>query len=145
GFGASSFRYAKGFYGANPGPGPNLQASVTFTLTAPAMVAVIGVGSSQTILTFSGVDPLTIDLPSPNGASGTEALSIAHTYLGPGTYVINETTGDGAPIQNPNDEADLLGVLIFSDTPSVAKSDSPEIPLSSTTTQAAATPSPNLI
>jgi hypothetical protein len=94
------------------------------------MVAVIGVGSSQTILTFSGIDPLTIDVPSPNGAAGTEALSIAHTYLGAGTYSIKETTGDGAPIQNPSDEADLLGVLIFSDNPSVAKSDSPEIPLS---------------
>lgn len=130
GFGASSFRYAKGFYGANPGPGPNLQASVTFTLTTPAMVAVIGVGSSQTILTFSGIDPLTIDVPSPNGAAGTEALSIAHTYLGAGTYTIKATTGDGAPIQDPNHEADLLGVLIFSDSPMAAKSDSPEIPLS---------------
>jgi hypothetical protein len=130
GFGASDFLYAKGFYGANPGPGPNLQASVRFTLSAPAMVAVIGVGSSQTILTFSGIDPLTIDVPSPNGAAGTEALSIAHTYLGAGTYTIKATTGDGAPIQDPNHEADLLGVLIFSDSPSIAKSDSPEIPLS---------------
>jgi hypothetical protein len=54
GVGASGFNYAQGFYGVNLGPGPNLNASVQFTLTVPAMIAVIGMGSSQTELTLSG-------------------------------------------------------------------------------------------
>jgi hypothetical protein len=56
GFGVSGFNFAQGFYGVNPGPGPNLQASVQFTLSAPALVVVVGMGSSQATFSFSGLD-----------------------------------------------------------------------------------------
>jgi hypothetical protein len=129
GVGASGFNYAQGFYGVNLGPGPNLNASVQFTLTVPAMIAVIGMGSSQTELTLSGVGNPTIDVPVQTDVSGTEALIIAHQYLTAGTYTIQETTGDGPPIQDPNHEVDLIGVLIFSSSPNAATSSNPQIPL----------------
>jgi hypothetical protein len=134
GFGASGYRYVQGFYGSNSGPAATF-ASVQFTLAAPAMIAVLGVASSQTALTLSGVDNLVADVPVQMNAPGTEALAIAHTYLAPGTYTIQETTSSGIEGQDPNHQADLIGVLIFSDRPSAAKSDNPQIPLS---------PSPNI-
>jgi hypothetical protein len=131
GFGATGFNYAQGFYGVNPGPGPNLQASVQFTLSAPAMVAVMGMCASQKILTLSGLSNPTIDVPVqvPTPSSGDEALIIAHQYLSAGTYTIQETTAEGSVGDTPNNEDDLIGVLIFSDYPFAASSTNPPIPI----------------
>jgi hypothetical protein len=68
-------------------------------------------------------------VPVQTDVSGTEALIIAHQYLTAGTYTIQETTGDGPPIQDPNHEVDLIGVLIFSSSPNAATSSNPQIPL----------------
>jgi hypothetical protein len=129
GLGVSNVVYVQGFYGVNLGPGPNLQASVQFTLNAPAMVAVIGMGSSQTTMSFSGLDNPIIDVPAQNGTSGTEALSIEHEYVETGTYTIQETTADGISGQDPNHEVDLMGVLIFSASSNAATSSNAAIPL----------------
>jgi len=124
GFGASGFGYVQGFYGANPSSGAH-SASVQFTLNAPAMVVLLGVASSQQSLAFSGLPNLVTDVPYTT----TEASSIAHTYLGTGMYTAQMTSSDTSPGQTPENMADLIGVLIFSDRPSVAKSDNPQIPL----------------
>lgn len=140
GFGISGFKYIQGFYGANPGPGPNFQASVHLILNAPALVAVIGIGSSQTILTLSGFYDPTIDVPVRSAERATQALIIAHQYLMPGTYTLQETTGDGFPGQTPENEADLIGVFVLSDQPNVATSTSPQIPINVSPTQTPAGP-----
>lgn len=142
GFGVSGFNFAQGFYGTNPGPGLNLQASVQFTLSAPALVVVIGLGSSQGTLSFSGLDNPTVDVPSPSSDSGTEDLSIEHEYLEVGTYTLQETTGP-TPGSSPANEVDLIGVLVFSDQPNVAVSNNPQIPISPISPQSPATKNGN--
>jgi len=124
GLGVSQFNYAQGFYGDNPGPGAH-SASVQFTLTAPALVVLLGEASSQQELTFSGLTNLVIDVPYTTSV----ALSIAHAYLGPGTYTAQETSLDTAAGQDPNHMVDLLGVLILSDQPNASTSSNPQIPL----------------
>jgi hypothetical protein len=101
---------------------------VQFNLSAPALVVVIGLGSSQGTLAFSGLDNPTIDVPSPSSDSGTEDLSVEHEYLGTGTYTIQETTGP-TPGSSPENEVDLIGVLILSDQPDTATSTNPQIPI----------------
>jgi hypothetical protein len=129
GFGVSGFNFAQGFYGVNPGPGPNLQASVQFTLSAPALVVVMGMGSSQATLSFSGLNNPTIDVSEVSGIY-EPALGIEHEYLQAGTYTIQETTGDGTSYyQTPQNEVDLIGILIFSTSTNVATSSYPQIPL----------------
>jgi len=131
GFGVSGFNFVQGFYGVNPGPGPNLQASVSFTLFAPALVVVMGLGSSQATLYFSGLENPTIDVFDQTIDGVHEpVLAIEHVYLQAGTYTIQETTGDGTAFyQTPANEVDLIGVLIFSTSPNVASSGNPQIPL----------------
>ena len=145
GFGVSGFHYVQGFYGANPGPGPNFQASVQLTLTAPAMVAIMGMGSSQTVLTLSGLDNPIIDAPVQTAQPATEALIIAHQYLSAGTYTIQETTGDGFAGQTPQNEVDLIGVLVLSDQPNVATSANPHIPIDLSSKSTPANPDENVI
>jgi hypothetical protein len=129
GLGVSGFNYAQGFYGANPGPGPKLQASVTFTLFAPALVVVMGMGSSQATLILSGLGNPTIDVSEVSGVY-EPALSIEHEYLGAGTYTVQVTTGDGTQyIQTPSHEVDLIGAYIFSTSPNAASSSNPTIPI----------------
>jgi hypothetical protein len=129
GFGVSGFNFAQGFYGVNPGPGPNLQASVSFTLSAPALVVVVGMGSSQATLSFSGLDNPTVDVFDQTIDGIHEpVLGIEHKYLKAGTYTIQETTGDGtAYYQTPANEVDLIGVMIFSDQSNAATSANPQI------------------
>jgi hypothetical protein len=122
GFGASHFSYAQGFYGANPGPGNSLSVSVQFTLTAPALVVLLGLPSNQSSMGFSGVPNLSIDA----GPGSAEALTIAHAYLDPGTYTAQENSSNG---NDPNASVDLLAVFVFSDSPSAASSGNPQIPL----------------
>ncbi len=129
GFGASGFRYVQGFYGTNSGPAAT-SASVQITLVEPAMVSVLGLASSQTALTLSGLDNLVTDVPVQMNTPGTVALTIAHGYVGPGTYILQESTGSGIEGQDPNHQVDLIGVFVFSDVPGAAKSDNPQIPLS---------------
>lgn len=129
GFGVSGFNFVQGFLGANPGPGPNLQASVSFTLYAPALVVVMGMGSSQATLAFSGLDNPTLDV-SDQTIDGVHepVLGIEHEYLKAGTYTIQETAGDGTAFyQTPANEVDLIGVLIFSDRPNAATSSNSQI------------------
>lgn len=134
GFGVSGFHYFQGFYDTNPGPGAN-SASVEFTLSAPAMVAVLGLASSQTALTLSGVDNLVTDVPVRMNTPGTEALTVAHTYLAPGTYTIQEKSASGIEGQDAANQVDLMAVLVFSDSPSTAKSNNPQIPVSVSASQ----------
>jgi hypothetical protein len=124
GVGVSGFNYAQGFYGANPGPDAH-SASVQFTLTASAMVVLFGEASSQQYLAFSGLSNLVTDVPYTTSV----ALSIAHAYLGPGTYTAQETSLDTAAGQDPNHMVDLLGALVFSEETNAATSDNPPIPL----------------
>lgn len=126
GFGVSGYRYAQGFYGASPGPNAT-SASVRFTLSAPALITVLAVTSCQSSLTLSGLNNLAFDAPLAHGF-GTVPVALAHTYLGPGTYAIQETTSPDAG-STPNRMADLIGIFAFSDTPNTAQSDSPKIPL----------------
>jgi hypothetical protein len=126
GLGVSQFNYAQGFYGANPGPGAQ-SASVQFTLAASAMVVLFGEASSQQYLAFSGLSNLVTDVPYTTSV----ALSIAHTYLGPGTYTAQETSLATAAGQDPNHMVDLLGVLVFSQVPNAGNSGNPQIPLPS--------------
>jgi len=129
GLGVSGFNYAQGFYGVNPGPGPNLQASVTFTLSAPALVVVTGMGSSQATLSLSGLANPTPDVSEVSGVY-EPALAVEHEYLQAGTYTVQVTTGDGGVYyQAPQHEVDLIGVLIFSTSPNAASSSNPTIPI----------------
>ena len=133
GFGVSGFNFAQGFYGFNPGPGSNLQASVQFTLSAPALVAVVGMGSSQATLFFSGLNNPTVDVSEISGKY-EPVLGIEHEYLGAGTYTIQETTGDGTNyIQTATHEVDLIGVFIFADQTNAAVSTNLPISLPSIT------------
>jgi hypothetical protein len=124
GFGASGFEFAQGFYAANPDAGAH-SASVQFTLTAPALVVLVGAASGQQYLVFSGLPDLVTNVPYNTVA----ATAIAHASLGPGTYTAQMTSSDTAALQDPNNMADLLGVLIFSDYPSAATSTNAQIPL----------------
>ncbi len=133
GFSINDVEYIEGFYGANQGPGqgsgPGVEtASVNFTLSTSATVIVIAMASSQQSITFSGINNLYIDVPSPN-TGGTVAISIAHAYLGTGTYTIQENSSATVGGQDPNHQADLIGVLICSNEPSAASSGNPEIPI----------------
>ncbi len=133
GFGINDVEYIEGFYGTNQGPGqgsgPGVEtASVNFTLSTPATVVVIGMASSQQSITFSGINNLYTDIPSPN-TGGTVAISIAHAYLGTGTYTIQENSSATVGGQDPNNQADLIGVLICSDEPLAASSSNPQIPI----------------
>lgn len=140
GFGASGFHYAQGFYSANPNPGAH-SVSVQFTLTAPALVVLVGAASSQQQLAFSGLPNLVTDVPY----NTVVATAIAHASVAPGQYTAQETSLDTAAAQDPNAMVDLLGVFIFSDYPSAATSSDPQIPLpvlGSTGVSGASRPSP---
>ena len=119
----------KDFWGPTQALDPNLQASVSFTLYAPALVVVMGMGSSQATLAFSGLDNPTLDV-SDQTIDGVHepVLGIEHEYLKAGTYTIQETAGDGTAFyQTPANEVDLIGVLIFSDRPNAATSSNSQI------------------
>jgi hypothetical protein len=92
------------------------------------MVAVMGSGGSQTDIALSGCDPLILDASVTNELPYA-TLAIAHAYLGPGTYTIQAATSSASG-SDPGREEDLIGVFVFSDALGVAKSDSPEFPLS---------------
>ena len=127
GFGVSCFRHVQGYYATNPGPAAET-LGLPFKLYSPALVAIIGAGSSQQYLTFSGLPNLTIDV-DPD----TIAFSIAHAYLGAGTYRVQENSFTTSADQDPNNQADLIGVLIFSEQPGAAYSpnDTIRIPITS--------------
>jgi len=127
GFGVSGFNYVQGFYATNPGPSAR-SVALQFTLTAPAMVAIMGNGGGQTSIALSGYDPLILDASVINELAYA-SLAIAHAYLEPGTYTIQATTSSASG-SDADREEDLIGVFVFSDRPSTAKSDNPQIPLS---------------
>ena len=115
--------------------------SVQFTLTAPALVVLVGAASSQQQLAFSGLPNLVTDVPY----NTVVATAIAHASVAPGEYTAQETSLDTAAAQDPNAMVDLLGVFIFSDYPSAATSSDPQIPLpvlGSTGVSGASRPSP---
>jgi hypothetical protein len=125
GFGVSQFGYAQGFYGANPGPGAsNTGARVQFTLTAPALVVLLGQASSQQSLALAGLPGLVTDVAD----YPVDAFGIAHANLGPGTYTAQESSSAIAA-QDPLAMTDLMGVFVFSDQPNAASSSNPKISL----------------
>jgi hypothetical protein len=140
GFGASHFNYVQGFYGANPNSGAH-SVSVQFTLSTPALVALLGTASGQQYLVFSGLPNFVTDVPYTT----SDATSIGHAYLSAGTYTAQLSSLDTAAGQTPAYMADLLGVYIFSTSPNAASSSNPQIPLPAfqppPSTSLAATPS----
>jgi hypothetical protein len=139
GVGVTGEQHVKGFYCATTGPNAQ-SAAVHFILNSPATIVVFGSSGSQRNLSLSGLDDLTVDAHSPDGQDGV-GLVIAHTALQSGTYTIRETTSDAPHPYDPDSNADLLGVFIFSDDPSAVTSDNPQIPvIGSTPTAAATTP-----
>jgi hypothetical protein len=139
GVGISNVNSVQGFYGTSTGVNAQ-SASVRFTLNAPAAVVVLGLAGSQKNLELSGIDNFVTDVQSHNSSG----LAIAHSYVPPGTYTIQETTTDLPDPFDPGSSADLLAVFIFSDALGSAKSDNPEIPIplsrQSPSLQIAATP-----
>lgn len=124
GFGALDFHFAQGYYAINSGPSAK-SVELEFTLTSPALVAIIGMASSQQYLTLSGLPDFIVDVPSTR----REALSIGHAYLGPGTYKIQEKSFTLAVLQRPAHQADLLGVLVFADQQPASSSRNQTIPI----------------
>lgn len=126
GIGVSGFDYAQGFYNYSLN-NSNLTNSIQFTLSTPALVVVIGVGAGQESLAVSGLHDLAFDIPPANlqytGQPGqTPVLASAHVYLGPGTYTVQETTGELGSPPNPGISAALVGLLIFSSQSNAASS-----------------------
>jgi hypothetical protein len=109
GCGVSNGGSLTALYGANEAPGAS-SASVDFTLDGPATVVVVGLASGQQAISFDGVPDLHIDVP----ANGSEAMAIAHADLAPGKYTIRELTVALLPGQDAINQADLMGVFIFS-------------------------------
>jgi hypothetical protein len=121
--------YLQGFYGANPGPGPDPATSVQFTLSSTATVLVIGTASGQNLIMLTGLNDPIIDVPAEPSVNGTMALVVEHQYLQAGTYTIEENTAYTQGVEDVNNDVDLIGVLIFSATPNVASSTNSVIPL----------------
>ena len=132
GIGVSGFGYAQGFYNYSLN-NLNLTNSIQFTLSAPALVVVVGVGSGQESLAVSGLHDLTFDIPPVNSQytaqpGQTPVLASAHVYLGAGRYTVQETTGELGSTPNPALSATLLGLLVFSSQTNAATS--PALPIS---------------
>lgn len=119
GIGVSGFRYVRGYYASNEGPAAS-SVRIQIDLSAPALVTVIGTASSQQDVKFAGLPGMTVDVPSTR----SEAVSIAHTYLGPGTYNISEDSFTLSAGQTASYQADLMAVFIFSDQPADVSSPS---------------------
>ena len=103
---------------------------VSFTLSAPALVVIMGVGSSQATLNFSGLDNPTIDVLNQtiDGVNEPVLSCLNMTVSRAGTYT-KVTTGDGTAFYKPSQQGNLLGVYIFSTSPNAASSSNPQIPL----------------
>jgi tetratricopeptide (TPR) repeat protein len=85
-------------------------AWASFNVSADSLVIVIGLGAGQQRISLEGLPGLSTDATEPG--ADTQAMIIAHTYLGAGRYKVTETTRS-APGQDPSNEADLIGVFVF--------------------------------
>ncbi len=92
------------------GPGYATMISLNFTLTEPALVVAMALGSSQQSLSFQGPSDLVTDYAA---SSAPLAAGIAHAYLDPGGYTIEADPSVTAYGQTLNNMADLLGVYVF--------------------------------
>jgi hypothetical protein len=87
--------------------------SASLTVTEQSLVVVIAMASSQEQIQLSGLSGLEVDASSTN-TSGEEPMVIAHAFLSPGSYTVNETSSVGnLQGQHPKHMADLIGVFIF--------------------------------
>ena len=72
----------------------------------------IALASSQQSISLGGVPGLHFD--AVNRGDGTEAITIAHAYLGSGVYSAREISAATAAGQDPEHMADLIGVFVLS-------------------------------
>jgi hypothetical protein len=102
------------FYASNESSGAS-SARVDFSVSGDSLVIVIALASSQQRIELRGLnlkaDDLNID--SLTEGPGTEAMTIAHTYLPFGTYSITELSAPTVPGQDPMHMADLIGIFIL--------------------------------
>lgn len=111
GVGISGFQHVREVYASNNVPGAS-SATANFSLSGPALVVFVALPGGETYANLVGVPGLQIDADSAN-QPGVIPMIIAHAYLGKGAYsVTEETSGDSG--QNLSNEADLIGVFIFS-------------------------------
>jgi hypothetical protein len=110
GFSVSHYSSLSTTYGSNPGPAAALSVSINFSVAvANSLVVVMGEGSSQQCYALAGISGLQTD-----ATGGTiEAYEIAHAYLAAGLYTVTWNSNACFPGQDPNNEADLLGVFVF--------------------------------
>jgi hypothetical protein len=120
GVGVSGFTNMEALYSqyvvsgaGNVDSGSNQTPPINFTLIEPSLVLALGLGSSQQTISFQGPAGLITDQAANSGV----AAGIAHAYLAPGTYTIQQTTSVTAAGQTLNNMTDLLGVYFFSDSP----------------------------
>lgn len=99
------------FFGSNQQSGAS-SASVNFTVPGDSLVVVIALASSQQSISLGGVPGLHFD--AVNRGDGTEAITIAHAYLGSGVYSAREISAATAAGQDPEHMADLIGVFVLS-------------------------------
>jgi hypothetical protein len=130
GIGVSNFSFVQGFYSANGAAGETSSASVSFSLTAPALVVVIGIGGGQIDESLTGLSDPTIDVAPANTVGVGPPLEIEHQDLGAGNYTVTENTDNSYLNQNAQATGDILGVLIFSNTANNSSSSNSTIPLS---------------
>lgn len=118
GVGVSGFTGERALYGQNVISdhgyisSGSYQAGVSFTITRPTLMVAVGLGSSQQSISFQGPFGLITD-QATNGSELGEAAGIAHAYLNPGSYTMQETTTVQAASQNTAHMVDLLGVYLF--------------------------------
>jgi hypothetical protein len=110
----SNFKAVNASYGLNNQPHAS-SVSDTFIVSDPALVVVVAIAGGQNRLDLQGIPGLQIDAKTPE-SDRTIAMAIAHTNLARGTYTVTETSG-GRPDLDPNCEADLIGVFVFTASP----------------------------
>ena len=115
GVGVSGYANMQALYSQAASSGRNVEASVDFTLTQPALVVAMGLGAGQQTINFQGPAGLVTDAAvSGSGNSLPVTTGIAHAYLNAGSFTISELTFVNPPtIPKFGNMADLLGVYIF--------------------------------
>jgi hypothetical protein len=120
GVGVSGFTNMQALYAQNVISAPGnvdsgtFPTSLDFTLTEPALVVAMALGSGQEGLAFQGPSELVTDYATTGISVETPlAAGIAHAYLDPGSYTIEADASVTAPQMTLDNMADLLGVYVF--------------------------------
>ena len=123
GVGVADFTSMRALFGKHVFSGPgyvslgNYHAAVSFTITHPTLVVAVGLGTSQQGITFQGptglITDATTNATNDVGIGRASAAGIAHVYLKPGSYTIQETTRVISADMTVNHMVDLLGIYLF--------------------------------